>query len=298
MDLSRRSNGANGADAAAEGPGRAAVAEPAPAPAAEKVAKLLAAIDSLRGAAVAFSGGVDSTLVLKLCRDRLGASAVGVIGVSASLPPGELEEARALARRIGAPLVELATGELADENYAANPANRCFFCKSELYRLLVPWATEHGLPSVADGLNSDDQGDFRPGAAAADAAGVRHPLLEAGFTKADVRTLARELGLPNWDKPALACLSSRVPYGTPVTIERLDRIGRAELAVRRLGFHVVRVRFHDETARIEVPPADLERIVAAREAVVRAVKEAGFVYVALDLQGYRSGSSNETLRDR
>lgn len=266
-----------------------------PAPSAEKIDRLHAAIDSLRGAVVAFSGGVDSTLVLKLCRDRLGEQAVAVIGVSPSLPPGELNEARELATAIGVRLVELATGELADENYAANPANRCFFCKSELYRLLVPWAREHGLPSVADGLNQDDRGDFRPGAAAADAAGVRHPLLEAGFTKADVRALARALGLPNWDKPALACLSSRVPYGTPITIERLDRIGRAELAVRRLGFPVVRVRFHDETARIEVPPADLGRIIELRDAVVRAVKEAGFVYVALDLQGFRSGSMNEVL---
>jgi uncharacterized protein len=282
-------------DVAAPAPGRTPAAEPAP-PAAGKVARLHAAIDSLRGAAVAFSGGVDSTLVLKLCRDRLGESAVGVIGVSPSLPPGELDEARALARSIGVALVELATGELADPNYASNPANRCFFCKSELYRRLVPWALEHGLPSVADGLNADDRGDFRPGAAAADAAGVRHPLLEADFTKADVRALARQLGLSNWDKPALACLSSRVPYGTPVTIERLDRIGRAELAVRRLGFPVVRVRYEDASARIEVPPADLARIVAAREEVVRAVKEAGFLYVSLDLQGYRSGSANEALR--
>lgn len=291
MDPSERRN------VAAPAPARPPAAEPA-LPAAAKLARLHTAIDSLRGAVVAFSGGVDSTLVLKLCRDRLGEKAVGVIGVSPSLPPGELAEARALAKSIGVTLVELPTGELADANYAANPANRCFFCKSELYRHLVPWAQEHGLPSVADGLNADDRGDFRPGAAAADAAGVRHPLLEADFTKADVRALARQLGLPNWDKPALACLSSRIPYGTPVTIERLDRIGRAELAVRRLGFPVVRVRFEDATARIEVPPADLARIVAAREEVVRAVKEAGFLYVSLDLQGYRSGSANEALRGR
>jgi uncharacterized protein len=265
---------------------------------AAKVAKLHAAVDSLRGAAVAFSGGVDSTLVLKVCRDRLGDGAVGVIGVSASLPPGELTEARNLARGMGARLVELATGELADPDYAANPANRCFFCKSELYRLLVPWAKEHGVVNVVDGLNVDDQGDFRPGAAAADEAGVRHPLLEAGFTKADVRAHARALGLPNWDKPALACLSSRIPYGTPVTVEKLDRIGRAELAVRRLGFPAVRVRFHEDAARIEVPAADLARLFAVRDEVVRGVKAAGFVYVALDLQGYRSGSSNETLHPR
>jgi uncharacterized protein len=262
-----------------------------------QVERLHAIVDALRSVAVAFSGGVDSTLVLKVAHDRLGDGAVGVIGVSASLPPGELEQARALAKSIGAPLYEMATGELDDPEYAANPSNRCFFCKSELYRQLVPWAKERGIAHVADGLNLDDRGDFRPGAKAADDAGVRHPLLEAAFAKSDVRALARELGLPNWDKPALACLSSRIPYGTAVTVPRLDRIGRAEAAVQRLGFASVRVRFHDDAARIEVPPADLERLFAQREAVVRAVKDAGFVYVALDLQGYRSGSSNETLRE-
>jgi uncharacterized protein len=261
-----------------------------------QVERLHAIVDALRSVAVAFSGGVDSTLVLKVAHDRLGDGAVGVIGVSASLPPGELEQARALAQSIGAQLHELATGELDDPAYAANPSNRCFFCKSELYRRLVPWAKGRGIAHVADGLNLDDRGDYRPGAKAADDAGVRHPLLEAAFAKSDVRALARELGLPNWDKPALACLSSRIPYGTAVTVPRLDRIGRAEAAVQRLGFASVRVRFHDDAARIEVPPADLERLFAQRDAVVRAVKDAGFVYVALDLQGYRSGSSNETLR--
>jgi uncharacterized protein len=261
-----------------------------------QVERLHAIVDALRSVAVAFSGGVDSTLVLKVAHDRLGDGAVGVIGVSASLPPGELGQARALAQSIGAQLHEIATGELDDPAYAANPSNRCFFCKSELYGRLVPWAKERGIAHVADGLNLDDRGDFRPGAKAADDAGVRHPLLEAAFAKSDVRALAQELGLPNWDKPALACLSSRIPYGTAVTVPRLDRIGRAEAAVQRLGFASVRVRFHDDAARIEVPPADLERLFAQRDAVVRAVKDAGFVYVALDLQGYRSGSSNETLR--
>lgn len=259
-------------------------------------ARLHAAIDSLQSVAVAFSGGVDSTLVLALAHERLAGRAVGVIGISASLPPGELDEARALARAIGAPLEEIATGEVADPRYAANPADRCFFCKSELYRLVVPWARERGYASVADGANADDAGDWRPGAAAADAAGVRHPLLEAGLRKAAIRALARERGLANWDKPALACLSSRVPYGTAITPPMLDRIGHAELLVRRLGFATVRVRWHGDAARIEVPTADLARLFAAREAVVAAVRSAGFAFVALDLEGYASGSLNRTLR--
>jgi uncharacterized protein len=266
------------------------------APLPEKTARLHAVVDSLRSVAVAFSGGVDSALVLKVCRDRLGDRAVGVIGVSPSLPPGELEEARGLARAIGAPLVEVATREVDDPAYAANPENRCFFCKSELYRHVLPYAREHGLAHVADGMNADDLGDWRPGGKAADEAGVRHPLLEAGFTKADVRGLARELGLSNWDKPALACLSSRIPYGTSVDVGKLDRIGRAELALRRLGFASVRVRFHGDAARIEVPPDDLDRLFERRADAVRAVKDAGFLFVALDLEGYRTGSLNAARR--
>jgi len=263
-----------------------------------KVARLHAIVDSLRSVAVAFSGGVDSTLVLKVCRDRLGDRAVAVVGVSASLPPGELEEARSLARAIGAPLVEVATSELSDPRYAANPENRCYFCKSELYRHVVPYARAHSIEHVADGMNQDDLGDWRPGGKAADEAGVRHPLLEAGFTKDDVRALARELGLANWDKPALACLSSRVPYGTAIDVPMLDRIGRAEAAVRRLGFDSVRVRWHGDSARIEVPPADLARLFERREEVLAAVKAAGFLYVGLDLEGYRSGSLNASRRPR
>jgi len=187
-------------------PSAAASGEPPPArpPSQEQRARLAAAIDSLGSVAVAFSGGIDSTLVLKVAHDRLGERAVGVIGVSASLPPGELDDARTVARAIGARLVELATGEVADPAYAANPANRCYFCKSELYRQLLPWARDHGFAAAADGMNADDVGDWRPGTKAADEAGVRHPLFEAGFGKAEVRGLARELGLANWDKPALA----------------------------------------------------------------------------------------------
>lgn len=259
------------------------------------LARLETAIDALGSVAVAFSGGIDSTLVLKVAHDRLGARAVGVIGVSASLPPGELDDARTLARAIGVRLVELPTGEVADPAYAANPANRCYFCKSELYRQLLPWAREHGFAAAADGMNADDLGDWRPGTKAADEAGVRHPLLEAGLGKAEIRGLARELGLANWDKPALACLSSRVPYGTAIEPKMLDQIGHAELLVRRLGFASVRVRWHGDVARIEVPPADLARLFAQRDAVAAAVRSTGFKFVALDLDGYRQGALNASL---
>ncbi|MSR46162.1 MAG: ATP-dependent sacrificial sulfur transferase LarE [Planctomycetes bacterium] len=262
---------------------------------ADRVASLHAAIDALGSVAVAFSGGIDSTLVLKVARDRLGARAVGVIGVSASLPPGELDDARNLAKAIDVQLVELATDEVADPRYAANPANRCYFCKSELYAKLLPWAREHGFAAVADGTNADDVGDWRPGGKAADEASVRHPLLEARMGKASIRELARELGLANWDKPALACLSSRVPYGTTIRPAMLDQIGWAELLVRRLGFAAVRVRWHGDVARIEVPPADLGRLFALRGRVAEEVRSTGFKFVALDLDGYRQGSLNAAL---
>jgi uncharacterized protein len=263
----------------------------------EKVARLHGVVDALGSVAVAFSGGIDSTLVLAVCAARLGSDAVvGVIGVSPSLPHGELDEARSLARAIGARLVEIATAELEDPRYASNPEDRCFFCKSELYRLVVPWARENGHACVADGMNADDRGDWRPGVAAADAAGVRHPLLEAGFSKSDVRDLARRLGLPNWRKPALACLSSRVPHGTSIDASLLGRIGRAEAAVRALGFDSLRLRVHGDSVRIEVPEPQIERLFRRREAVVSAVRAEGFPFVALDLEGYRSGSLNPRRR--
>ncbi|MBL8841747.1 MAG: ATP-dependent sacrificial sulfur transferase LarE [Planctomycetes bacterium] len=260
------------------------------APSAAQRARLHAALDALGSVAVAFSGGIDSTLLLKVAHDRLGARAVGVIGRSASLPPGELDDARSLAAAIGARLVEIDTDELADPNYAANPVNRCYFCKSELYRHVLPWARAHGFAHVADGMNADDVADDRPGTRAADEAGVRHPLLDAGFGKAAIRGLARELRLANWDKPALACLSSRVPHGTAIAPAMLDQIGHAELLIRRQGFPSVRVRWHGDVARIEVPPDDVERLFAARERVVADVLSTGFRFVALDLEGYRSGS--------
>jgi uncharacterized protein len=253
------------------------------------------AIDALGSVAVAYSGGVDSTLVLRVAHERLGPRAVGVIGVSRSLPPGELDAARVVAASFGARLVELATDEVADPRYAANPADRCFYCKSELHAKLRPWARENGFAAVADGLNVDDLGDWRPGKKAADEAGVRHPLVDAGLGKDAIRAVARALGLANWDKPALACLSSRVPYGTAIRPAMLDQIGYAELLVRRLGFASVRVRWHGDVARIEVPGADLARAFDRRAEISAAARTAGFKFVALDLEGYRQGALNEAL---
>jgi len=246
---------------------------------------------------VAFSAGVDSTFLLALAVRVLGRENVlAVMGVSPSLASREREAGRRLARAIGAELLEIETGELADPRYAANPADRCFYCKSDLFARLQEVATARGFGAIASGANADDTGDFRPGLRAGARIGVRSPLLEAGLTKADVRAASRALNLPTWNKPAMACLASRVPYGQAVTAEKLSRIERAEYAVRDLGFPECRVRDHDATARIEVPAADLPRAVARREAIVRAVKDLGYTYVALDLEGFRSGSMNEALR--
>ncbi|MCC7353327.1 MAG: ATP-dependent sacrificial sulfur transferase LarE, partial [Anaerolineae bacterium] len=203
---------------------------------------------------VAFSGGIDSTLVLKVAYDALGENALGATAVSPSLAHAEREETANLARWIGVRHLFVETHELDNPNYAANPSNRCYFCKSELYDVLVPIAAQRGYRFILDGNNADDVGDFRPGQQAAREHGVRSPLKEAGFTKAEIRTLARQLGLPNWDKPAMACLSSRIPYGQAVTVPALRQIDEAEAFLRSLGFRQLRVRHHDNLARLEVEP--------------------------------------------
>ncbi len=261
-----------------------------------KLTRMRSLIASLGRVIVAYSGGVDSSLVLKVAHDVLGNDALGVLSDSPSVPRSEVRAALEVARAIGARLRIIHTDELDDPNYAANPLNRCYFCKSHLHDALWEIARAEGYHAILDGTNADDVGDFRPGQEAARERGVRSPLLEAGITKAEVRALARMLGLPNWDKPAAACLSSRIPYGTPVTREVLRRVEAAEEALRDLGFRQLRVRHHDTVARIEVPPEEFERLLAYRDEVVQRVKSAGYVYVTLDLQGFRSGSSNEVLR--
>jgi uncharacterized protein len=264
---------------------------------AAKYERLKAICRDLESTLVAFSAGVDSTLLLRVCKDELGERAVGVTAVSESYPSHELAQAKRLARDMACRLILVETNELADEHYASNPTNRCFYCKQELFTTIFPLAEREGLATVVYGANVDDTGDYRPGMQAAKAMGARAPLLEAGMGKPEIRAVSRALGLETWDKPAFACLSSRIPYGERVTEEKLQQIDLAEVFLSEEGFRQVRVRHHGEIARVEVPPADLPRFFeeGRNERVARRLKELGFRYVTLDLQGYRSGSLNEGL---
>ena len=247
-------------------------------------------------ALVAYSGGVDSSLALAICARALPKERVlAVTSNNETYLPSELDLARRFADSLGVEHLIVNTRELDDPNYASNPANRCYFCKSTLYSDLHKIAGERGYACVVDGANADDEGDYRPGRKAAKELGVVSPLSMAKMGKGEVRELARRLGLPSWDKPALACLSSRFPYGQEITAEKLAQVARAEEFLRERGLQQVRVRHHGEIARLEVGPHEMERAFALREEISAELKEAGFLYVALDLSGYESGSLNAAL---
>ena len=247
---------------------------------------------------VAFSGGVDSTLLLKVSHDVLGEKALAATALSVTYMPSEFEEAKVLAKEIGAEHVVINSEEMGVAQFRENPPDRCYFCKDELYTKLWEVAERAGIPHIVDGTNYDDLSDHRPGMRAAREKSVRSPLKEAEFTKKEIRQLSKELGLPTWNKPEMACLSSRFPYGSAITREGLLKVGEAETFLRSQGFSQLRVRHHDTIARIEVEGDDIKDFLddEVREKVVKKFKELGYLYVTIDLEGYRRGSLNEVLR--
>jgi pyridinium-3,5-biscarboxylic acid mononucleotide sulfurtransferase len=268
--------------------------------AADKLVQLRSALRELGSVLVCYSGGIDSAFVLAVASQELGNRAVGMTAVSPSLARSERHDAERIAAEIGAVHHFVESHEIERPDYVANGPDRCFHCKSELYEIAADKRREWKLDAIVNGTNLDDLGDYRPGLDAAERAGVRSPLVEAGFHKRDVRDAARSVGLEVWDKPASACLSSRIPYGSSVTRERLAQIGGFEAALKQLGLRQVRVRWHDTIARIEIELSELEKLLApgVREAIVAAGKQHGFAYVTLDLAGYRTGSHNEVLVGR
>ncbi len=263
----------------------------------EKFDKLKALFTEMEQALIAYSGGVDSTLVAKIAYDVLGEKALAVTAMSPSLLPEELEDAKIQAATMGIRHEIVETNEMENPNYTSNPVNRCYFCKSELHDTLKPFAKKLGYPFVVDGVNADDLQDYRPGIQAAKERGAISPLAEVGVSKLEVRQLSQQLGLPWWDKPAQPCLSSRFPYGEEITVAKLQRVGRAEIYLRKLGWENLRVRSHGDTARIELASENIKDFVATTDlkTIVSAFQGLGFMFVTLDLEGYRSGKLNQVL---
>jgi len=267
---------------------------------ADKYAQLQAIFAEMGNALIAYSGGIDSTLVAKIAVDVLGDRALAVTAESPSLLPEDLEEARIQAVELGIRHEIVQTHEMDNPNYASNPVNRCYFCKSELHDTLKPLALDRGYPYVVDGVNADDLMDYRPGIQAAKERGARSPLAEVGLSKLEVRQLSRQLALPWWDKPAQPCLSSRFPYGESITLEKLQRVAQGERYLRQLGLRNLRVRSEGDTARIELPAAEIQGFVASQDlpALVEAFRSYGFLFVTLDLEGFSSGKLNRVLTGR
>jgi uncharacterized protein len=244
---------------------------------------------------VAYSGGIDSTLLLKIAHDTLGDRTIGITTVSASVPKKELDEAKEIASQIGARHVVITTRETEDPRYLENTPNRCYFCRHLIYADIIDYAKRHGFKYIVDGSNADDQNDHRPGRKAAREHGINSPLQDVGLTKSEIRRLARDLGLPNWNKPAAACLSSRIPYGTFISMEILSQVERAEAVLKSMGFNQLRVRHHGQIARIEVPFNEFQKIIEGKSFIITKFKEIGYYYITLDLAGFRSGSMNEVI---
>ena len=261
-----------------------------------KLEKLQSILSGWKRVAVAFSGGTDSTFLLKTAHDLLGDHAIALTAVSCTLPKREREAAQAFCQREGVRQILCDPHEMDMAEFRNNPPDRCYYCKRGTFSLFRTVAAEQGIAVVADGSNADDAGDYRPGMRAAAELGVQSPLREAGLTKAEIRELSRQWGLPTWDKPAAACLASRVAYGEPITQEKMERVDEAEAFLQDLGFRQVRLRVHGDLARIEIVPEAFETLLSRRAEIVAKCRALGFSYVAMDLTGYRSGSMNEALK--